>query len=199
MARLHDVDAATVRGGLARPPAPVAAALDGVQMAATTLLQCEPAFDYGIRWLVAHTPPEPQRNTLVHADIRTGNIIVGSDGLRAILDWETSKVGDPMEDLAWVCTRMWRFGRDHLAVGGLGKVAALRDAYVAAGGQWSDERFLWWRVLTTLRWGFGLAAQAAAHLDGTYSTVVMAASGRRVAEMAFDTLTLVAPGADPFS
>jgi hypothetical protein len=90
---------------------------------------------------------------------------------------------------------MWRFGLDDLTVGGLGTVDTLRDAYVAAGGVWDDDRFLWWRVLTTLRWGLGLAGQAAQHLDGTYRTVVMAASGRRVTEMAFDVLTLVAPDA----
>jgi aminoglycoside phosphotransferase (APT) family kinase protein len=111
--------------------------------------------------------------------------------LRSILDWETAKVGDPMEDLAWVCTRMWRFGEDHLAVGGLGTIAQLRDAYVSAGGTWDDDRFLWWRVLVTMRWGTGLANQAAMHLDGRFSSVVMAASGRRVAELAYDALTLI--------
>jgi hypothetical protein len=77
-------------------------------------------------------------------------------------------------------------------------VSALRDAYTAAGGAWDDDRFLWWRVLTTLRWGLGLAGQAGAHLNGTFTDVVMAASGRRVSEIAYDVLTLVASDADPF-
>jgi aminoglycoside phosphotransferase (APT) family kinase protein len=194
-ARLHSIDPDRAPAALARPSAPVGAALQGVRVGVDALLRPEPAFSYGVRWLTAHQPTEPARHTIVHADVRTGNIIVGEDGLRAILDWETSKVGDPMEDLAWVCTRMWRFGLDDLTVGGLGTVDTLRDAYVAAGGVWDDDRFLWWRVLTTLRWGLGLAGQAAQHLDGTYRTVVMAASGRRVTEMAFDVLTLVAPDA----
>ncbi len=55
------------------------------------------------------------------------------------------------------------------------------------------ERFQWWKVLGTLRWGLGLAGQAAAHLDGRFSTVVMAASGRRVPELEWDLLMLLRP------
>jgi aminoglycoside phosphotransferase (APT) family kinase protein len=194
MARLHAIDSACAPGALVRPEHPAAAALDGVRLATAALLQPEPAYSYGVRWLAEHHPHEPETASIVHADIRTGNIIVDRSGLQAILDWETAKVGDPMEDLAWVCTRMWRFGRDELTVGGLGSLAALRAAYEGAGGQWHEQRFRWWRVLTTLRWGLGLAGQAAMHLDGTFSSVVMAASGRRVSEMAFDALALIEEG-----
>jgi len=193
-AQLHAIDPANAPTALARPEAPVAAALDGVRAAIATLLQPEPAYAYGVRWLERHRPSEPDRHAIVHTDVRTGNIIVDEHGLAAILDWEGARIGDPMEDLAWVCTRMWRFGRDNLTVGGLGTVQRLRDAYEAAGGRWEGDRFLWWRVLTTLRWGMGLAGQAAAHLNGTYVTVVMAASGRRVSEIAFDFLSMIPPG-----
>jgi aminoglycoside phosphotransferase (APT) family kinase protein len=190
-AALHAIDPAEAPAAMAAPAAPVTAALDGVGVAVAGLLRPEPAFSYVLRWLRDHRPAEPAARRIVHADVRTGNVIVDATGLRAILDWETAKVGDPMEDLAWVCTRMWRFGEDHLTVGGLGAVDTLRDAYVAAGGTWDDERFHWWRVLVTMRWGTGLAGQAAMHLDGRFSSVVMAASGRRVAEMAHDALALL--------
>ena len=179
---------------MAAPTEPVAAALDGVTVAIANLLQPEPAFSYVLRWLREHRPTEPTTRRIVHADVRTGNIIVDRTGLRSILDWETAKIGDPIEDVAWVCTRMWRFGEDHMTVGGLGTVDTLRDAYVAAGGTWDDERFRWWRVLVTMRWGTGLAGQAAMHLDGRFSSVVMAASGRRVAENAYDALMLIDAG-----
>jgi aminoglycoside phosphotransferase (APT) family kinase protein len=191
IAKLHAIDAELAPAALTRKENAVAGALAEVTQAVDGMLQPEPAFSYGLRWLREHQPPEPDRQVVVHADVRTGNIIVGVDGLRAILDWETSKIGDPMEDLAWVCTRMWRFGRDDLTVGGLGSLRALRRSYESTGGHWDDRRFRWWRVLTTLRWGTGLAGQAAAHLDGTFSSVVMAASGRRVSEIAYDVLTLV--------
>jgi aminoglycoside phosphotransferase (APT) family kinase protein len=190
-ARLHAIDSMLAPAAMSAPAEPVAAALAAVHTVIDDLLQPEPAFSYALRWLREHRPSEPARRSIVHADVRTGNIIVDHSGLRSILDWETAKVGDPMEDLAWVCTRMWRFGEDHLAVGGLGTIAQLRDAYVSAGGTWDDDRFLWWRVLVTMRWGTGLANQAAMHLDGRFSSVVMAASGRRVAELAYDALTLI--------
>jgi aminoglycoside phosphotransferase (APT) family kinase protein len=195
LARLHAIDPAAAPAALTRPPddAPVAAALAGVELGIETLLRPEPAFCYGLRWLREHRPDEPARCTIVHNDARNGNIIVGADGLRALLDWEGSRIGDPMEDLAWPQTRMWRFGEDRNLVGGLAGVEPFRRGYEQAGGTWDDERIRWWRVLSTLRWGLGLAGQAAAHLDGRFRSIVMAGSGRRVSELAFDTLMLVRP------
>mgnify|MGYP003349645102 FL=1 len=46
----------------------------------------------------------------------------------------------------------------------------------------------WWLTLGTLRWGLGLAKQCHQHLAGQYVTIVMAASGRRVSELEYDTL-----------
>jgi aminoglycoside phosphotransferase (APT) family kinase protein len=196
LARLHAIDPALAPAGLPRPAdgvGPIAAALGGVRDSIGLLLQPEPALLYGLRWLEANRPDEPARRTIVHSDVRTGNVIVGPDGLRAILDWETAKVGDPMEDLAWPCLRMWRFRNDHLLVGGISGIEPYRDAYLAAGGAWDQDRFEWWRVLGTLRWGLGLANQAAQHLDGRFRTIVMAASGRRVSELAWDLLCLITP------
>ncbi len=190
-ARLHAIDPALAPQAMSAPIDPVGAALEAAHLVVANLLQPEPAFSYALRWLREHQPDEPSQRRIVHADVRTGNVIVDRTGLRSILDWETAKVGDPMEDLAWVCTRMWRFGVDNLTVGGLGTVDTLRDAYVAGGGSWDEHRFRWWRVLVTMRWGTGLAGQAAMHLDGRFSSVVMAASGRRVAELAYDALTLI--------
>ena len=191
--RLHAIDAAVAPVSLPRPTSgrPVAHALDLLGTAMEGLLQPEPAFSYGLRWLERNRPEEPARCVLVHSDIRNGNIIVGPEGLRAILDWEGSRVGDPMEDVAWPCTRMWRFGEDAMTVGGFAGIEPYRSGYEASGGVWEAERFRWWRVLGTLRWGLGLAGQAGAHLDGRARNIVMAGSGRRLAELAYDLLLLV--------
>jgi len=195
LARLHAIDPSLAPAGLTRPPdsAPVAAAIATVELGIESLLRPEPAFAYGLRWLRTHRPEEPARCTIVHNDARNGNLIVGPDGLRALLDWEGSRVGDPMEDLAWPQTRMWRFGADDRIVGGLGGVAPFRRGYEEAGGTWDDDRIRWWRVLSTLRWGLGLAGQAAAHLDGRFRSIVMAGSGRRVSELAYDAMMLIRP------
>jgi aminoglycoside phosphotransferase (APT) family kinase protein len=195
MAKLHAIDPDHAPRGLPRPGAsgPVATAMTIVEDLLDALLEPSPTFAYGVRWLERHAPAEPAHHAVVHTDIRTGNIIVGADGLRAILDWETARIGDPIEDLAWPCQRMWRFRNDAHTVGGLAGVDVLRDAYVAAGGEWDAERFRWWRVLGTVRWGLGLAGQARAHLDGSFRSIVMAASGRRVPELEYDTLLLLRP------
>jgi len=197
MARLHTIGEADAPASLARPEGegPIATQLAGVDALLEALLDPSPAFAMGVRWLERHAPSEPARRTVVHSDIRTGNVIVDRTGLRAVLDWETARVGDPMEDLAWPCQRMWRFREDERRVGGLGSIEVLREAYVAAGGAWDEDRFHWWRVLGTVRWGLGLAGQARAHLDGSFPSIVMAASGRRVPELEYDALMLLRPAA----
>jgi aminoglycoside phosphotransferase (APT) family kinase protein len=195
MARLHAIPVDEAPPALPRPSGtgPIATALATVDALLAALLTPSPTFAFGMRWLERHAPPEPARCAVVHTDIRTGNVIVGEDGLRAILDWETARVGDPTEDVAWPCQRMWRFREDALTVGGLAALPALRQAYESAGGTWDDDRFRWWRVLGTVRWGLSLAGQARAHLDGSFVSVVMAASGRRVPELEYDTLLLLRP------
>lgn len=199
MARLHAIDTDHAPAALVRPPgdAPIAAALEQLDVLLAELLDPSPTFAYGTRWLERNAPPEPPTLAILHSDIRTGNIIVAADGLRAILDWETARIGDPMEDLAWPCQRMWRFREDDKMVGGMGHVASLHDAYVGDGGAWDEERFQWWRLLGTIRWGLGLAGQARTHLDGSFPSIVMAASGRRVPELEYDALLLMRPPSRP--
>jgi len=66
--------------------------------------QPHPTFELALRWLDDQRPPTTGA-TVVHGDFRNGNLIVGPDGLRAVLDWELAHVGDPMEDLGWLCVK----------------------------------------------------------------------------------------------
>lgn len=193
LARLHARDpkelaAALQPAGRASPAEQALALLDPLF---ADLLQPSPAFRLGLRWLVDHCPAPPPRLALVHGDFRNGNLIVSEAGLQAVLDWEVSHVGDPMEDLGWLCQRMWRFRSDAREVGGFADRSALRAGYESAGGTWDEARFRWWKVMGTLRWGLGLAGQAAAHIRGVVPSIVMAASGRRVAELEYDVLMLI--------
>lgn len=154
-----------------------------------------PAFELGIRHLRATRPPEvPPR--VVHGDFRMGNLVVGPDGLRSVLDWELAHLGDPTEDLGWFCVRAWRFGAAG-AAGGLGSVEDLVSAYTGAGGrQVSVDDVRWWEAFGTLRWGVICILQAATHLGGVSRSVELAAIGRRVAENEEDLLELVAGPSD---
>ncbi len=192
LAQLHAADVAFADARIARPGAdPAEAALVAFERNLRALLQPSPTFALALRWLERNRPPAPLKLVVVHGDFRTGNLIVGPSGLCAALDWEVCHLGDPMEDLGWLCQRMWRFRNDALEVGGFGRREQLAAGYEAAGGRFDAGRFHWWKLQGTARWGVGLADQARAHLDGSVPNIVMAASGRRVAELEWDTLMLL--------
>jgi aminoglycoside phosphotransferase (APT) family kinase protein len=149
-----------------------------------------PAFELGFRWLEEHRPPST-RVSVVHGDFRHGNFIVNSSGLAAVLDWEIAHLGDPMEDLGWLCVKAWRFGAP-LPVGGFGQYDELFGAYGAASGVVVDpEAVHWWEVLGTLKWGVICIMQVSAHLGGFSRSVELAAIGRRVCEQEYDLLGLL--------
>ncbi|HEX7168962.1 MAG TPA: phosphotransferase family protein [Acidimicrobiales bacterium] len=152
-----------------------------------------PAFELALRWLHGNRPATAPP-TLVHGDFRNGNLVVGPDGVRAVLDWELAHAGDPIEDLGWLCAKPWRFGVS-LPVGGFGSYDDLVQAYEAEGGRTVDRDALhWWEVLATLKWGIMCIIQTTAHTSGALRSVELAALGRRVCETEWDLLEML-PGA----
>ena len=108
-----------------------------------------------------------------------------------MLDWELAHLGDPMEDLGWLCVKAWRFGASP-PVGGFGEYDDLFGAYAAAAGVKVDpEAVHWWEVLGTLKWGVMCIMQASTHLNGFSRSVELAAIGRRVCENEYDLLELL--------
>ena len=83
LACLHSVDPASAPAVLPRPTGtgPIATIMTTVNTLLDGLLDPSPVFSYGVRWLERNAPTEPDRMTVVHTDVRTGNIIVGEDGL----------------------------------------------------------------------------------------------------------------------
>jgi len=149
-----------------------------------------PAFELGFRWLAAERP-DPVEARVVHGDFRLGNLLVDGDGLRAVLDWELSHLGDPLEDLGWFALRAWTFGGP-AEVAGLASVDELVEAYEEVAGTTVDRDSLhWWRVLGTLRWGVICMLQVASHRSGATRSVELAAIGRRVCETEYDLLRLL--------
>ncbi len=137
------------------------------------------------RWLIDHRPDSANR-AVVHGDFRLGNMIVGPEGLRAVIDWELAHIGDPMEDLGWLCVKAWRFGQTP-PVAGLGTYDDLFDAYAEASGQPVDPEVVrWWEVLGTWKWAVMCVLQASRHLTGATRSHELAAIGRRVCENEHD-------------
>jgi aminoglycoside phosphotransferase (APT) family kinase protein len=149
-----------------------------------------PAFELGFRWLERNQPAS-QRITIVHGDFRNGNLIIDANGINAVVDWELAHIGDPIEDLGWLCVKAWRFG-SALPVGGFGEREELCAAYEDAGGGAVDpEALRWWELMGTLKWGVMCIIQARSHLDGMSRSVELATIGRRVCENEHDVLELI--------
>jgi aminoglycoside phosphotransferase (APT) family kinase protein len=182
------------------PDLPAGDPVDQLRVMVDRLGQAHPAFELAFRWLEDNRPPL-SAPVVVHGDFRNGNLIIGPDGIRAVLDWELAHLGDRLEDLGWLCAKAWRFGSS-LPVGGFGTVDQLVDGYEKGGGEAVDRTALhWWEVLGTLRWGVICIVQTVTHLSGMVRSVELAAIGRRVCEVEWDLLELlgvvpVAPGAD---
>ncbi|GAC67073.1 phosphotransferase family protein [Gordonia soli] len=72
--------------------------------------------------------PTSARATIVHGDYRVDNTIVDSDDpaiVRAVVDWELSTLGDPITDVALMCTYRQPFF----------------DTVLGFSGAWTSERY----------------------------------------------------------
>jgi aminoglycoside phosphotransferase (APT) family kinase protein len=109
-----------------------------------------------------------------------------------VLDWEVAHLGDPHEDLGWLCMNAWRFGRIDKPVGGFGDRSQLYADYEAASGTAVDaDRVRFWEVYSTLKWGVVCQWFASQYLSGEVRTLERAAIGRRVSETELDLLDLI--------
>jgi aminoglycoside phosphotransferase (APT) family kinase protein len=153
----------------------------------------KPVFELALRWLRDHDPGPSAEATLVHGDFRNGNLIIGADGVRAVLDWELAHLGDPMEDLGWVCVNSWRFGEIDKPVGGFGSREDLFAGYEAAGRSVDPARVKFWEVMGTLRWGLMCGGMMQRFRDGPDHSMERAMIGRRASETEIDLLRLLAP------
>src|SRR6201990_2848563 len=152
-----------------------------------------PVFELALRWLADHDPGPSREVTLVHGDFRHGNLIIGSDGVRAVLDWELAHLGDPMEDLGWICVNSWRFGEIDKPVGGFGSREELFAGYEEAGRKVDPDRVMFWEVMGTLRWGIMCCGMMRRFREGPDHSMERAMIGRRSSETEIDLLRLLTP------
>lgn len=157
--------------------------------------RASPAFDLAFAWLKRHTPA-PAVPAVVHGDFRSGNFIVQPDsGLAAILDWELAHIGDPLEDIGWICVNSWRFGQWEKPVGGFASRDSFYAAYEAANGSAIDRsKTHFWEVFGTLRWGISCLQLVHQHLSGEVVSVERAAIGRRISEVELDLVYMMTHG-----
>jgi aminoglycoside phosphotransferase (APT) family kinase protein len=190
LATIHAIGTDGLPGLPAPTRKPTEIVLDQYANLLDTLGEPHPVFELALRWLDRRLPPS-ERITVVHGDFRNGNLIVGSEGVRAVLDWELVHLGDPWEDLAWLCTRSWRFGGAG-EVGGFGDRDDLYGAYEHTSGIAVDRDAVhWWEVMSNVKWGVMTIVQAFTHLWGHVRSLELAAIGRRTVETEYDVLRLI--------
>jgi aminoglycoside phosphotransferase (APT) family kinase protein len=150
-----------------------------------------PALELALRWCALNVP-QTQRITFVHGDFRVGNLLVGPEGLTAVIDWEFAHVGDPAEELGYLCMRDWRFGSDTLRAAGLTTRDAFLAEYEQAAGISVDRAAVdWWEVFGNVRWAVICLNQAQRHLSGADPSVELASLGRRSLDMQSEALALI--------
>jgi aminoglycoside phosphotransferase (APT) family kinase protein len=188
IAKIHQTDIAELSF---LPKKTVKEQLSDLYETYTLFNQPSPVFEYTYLWLKEQNFGEID-DALVHGDFRLGNIIVSQDGLQSIIDWELAHVGNPLQDLGWICGNSWRFGNTDKVVGGFGNLEDLLDGYNSVSEYQVDpETVKAWQVFGTFRWGVICLIQASAHLNGTINSVEKAAIGRRVSETEIDIVDLL--------
>lgn len=179
---------------LARPSQGVSAAQTTIAQVRTILDELNiqnPTWEWCLRWAARHAPQNAVE-TFIHGDFRLGNLLVDEQGLTAVIDWEFGHVGDPDEELGYVCMRDWRFGNGALRFAGLAERETFLTAYEQASGRLVNRASVdWWEIMGNIRWGVICLSQANRHLSGAEPSVELASLGRRSAEMQYEALRLI--------
>lgn len=187
LAAIHQIETAPL------PDLPVAGPVDQItyyEDIYQSMALPRPVFALAFQWL-KNNAPKTGKPALVHGDFRLGNLMVDQDGLCAVLDWELAHLGDPREDIGWICVNSWRFGQRAKRVGGLGDLEDLLGAYKKAGGAaFAPREIDWWEMLGTLKWGIMCMIMYQTYKTGADPSVEKAAIGRRVSETEIDLILL---------
>ena len=188
IARIHNVD---INNFSFLPKKPAEDQLEDLYSTYQSFEQPSPVFEYAYLWLKEQDFGNFQES-LVHGDFRLGNIIVNADGLQSIIDWELAHIGNPLQDLGWVCGNSWRFGQNDKVVGGFGELEDLLEGYNSISKlKVNKEMVKCWQVFGTFRWGVICLIQAYSHLNGAINSIEKAAIGRRVSETEIDIVDLL--------
>ena len=138
----------------------------------------QPIVRAALRWLRRNPPPPAQKICVVHGDYRTGNFLIDDDGnIRAILDWEMSHLGDPLEDLGWAIDPLWS-GANPERPGGMAPRSEAIAIWERASGLKADSKALhWWEIFASLKGAAIWISAAREYAEGRNIDPINAFSG----------------------
>lgn len=181
-----------VRGHPYLQPYPAAAQIDAYTRLVDHYGARTPELAYGLAWSRRHAP-QNRPLCVVHGDFRMGNLLTDQQGLRCVLDWEVAHLGDPMQDLGWLCLRTWRFG-GRAPVAGVGQREELFSAYENAGGSVDRVAVHFWEAWGNIKWAVMAMRKALRFRDGGQPSLEECAIGRRMEEPLWDFLQVLEQG-----
>lgn len=153
-----------------------------------------PALEWGLRWIEERLGTQGSRPAaVIHGDFRLGNLIVDEQGLACVIDWELAALCDPMQDLAWLCLRTWRFGGAR-PVAGVGDREAFYEAYAQASGAAVDPaQVFFWEVFCQIRWAVMCLTMGMGPVGGDPEAVSLEHRliGRRMEEPLWDMVRMI--------
>lgn len=153
-----------------------------------------PALEWGLRWVEERLDEFADTEMLpVHGDFRLGNLMVDERGLCAVLDWELGAIADPMQDLAWLCLRTWRFGGSQPVAGIAGRQAFYEDYARFSGRPVDPRRVFFWEVFCQIRWAVMCLGMGMGQPGGDSSAVSLEHRlvGRRMEEPLWDMMRML--------
>ena len=198
LARIHSLDC-SASGGLgldflALPAGPKGCAEMEIERWERVLrqqaLEPQPVLELALDWLRAHQPVA-QRVGLVHADYRTGNFLVDGDRISGVLDWEMVHLGDPLEDVAWVCLRAWRWAGDARVGGLLAREEFYRRYEEASGLKVDPEAVRFWEALGNVKWAVICLTGARSFAEGRSMDAIHAFTAHLKPEIEAEILRLI--------
>jgi aminoglycoside phosphotransferase (APT) family kinase protein len=198
LARIHQADwrALGVEAFAGTAPTPETAAQmeigrwEGIMR--SDAMEPQPVLEIAFSWLKANRPLAPAV-TVVHADYRTGNFLYDGDKITAILDWEMAHLGDPMEDVGWLCMRSWRQGTP--LAGGLVERERFYELYEEAGGYPVDRSSVhFWEVLGNLKLAVIFLTGGRSLIEGTTGDLILAMTTRMIPGIEREILALLEAG-----
>ncbi|MEA2624217.1 MAG: hypothetical protein QOD06_262 [Candidatus Binatota bacterium] len=140
--------------------------------------RAHPMLDWGLAWLRDHCAPAP-RVSVVHGDYRTGNFLEENARLTAILDWELVHLGDPLEDLGWICLRSFR-GRSPYMCHLIERERLYARYEELAGIPVPPERVRFWEAFGTMKLAVIHIGAARCFEDGRYDDLRLGVMGVHV-------------------
>jgi aminoglycoside phosphotransferase (APT) family kinase protein len=141
-------------------------------------LHPQPIVRAAIRWLRRNPPPPAQKLSVVHGDYRSGNFLHDGQGrIVAVLDWEMTHLGDPLEDLGWAMDPLWRhFDNDRVA-GMVSKAEAIAIWERASGLKVDLAAFAWWELFASVKGQAIWISSAREYRDSGYREPILCFSG----------------------